>query len=150
MSAGTRTSIAAGVMVVLALAWEAYALATGEAGAWTWSQLVWQATHSTPLVPLLFGTLMGHFFFPKGACVHCGLRPWAGAGDGQFDDRLLRYHAAMKRAGNLPERLAHEAAKGEAQFAKPSTKPSMVRGFATARRRITWEKDETPPRASGL
>lgn len=97
-------------LVAFALVLEAIALATDEQTAWTISQLVWRATYSTPLVPLLFGVLMGHFFFPKGSCVHCGLRPWAGNEQGALDNRLQVYHAERVTGA------AHEAAKLVAGF----------------------------------
>lgn len=124
MKPGTKTTLVACALIVAALAWEAYALSSGERGAWTFSQLVWRAAFSTPLVPFLFGVLMGHFFFPKGSCVHCGLRPWGGKEDGSFDARLMIYEEVRRQlAGNTP-RDAHLQAKYTAGF--PMTDPWNV------------------------
>jgi hypothetical protein len=69
------TKMFIGALVVLAFGWEFYALI--ELDHATISEMVWNMSNATPLVPFLFGGLMGHFFFPKGVCVHCGKRPWA-------------------------------------------------------------------------
>ena len=76
MSAKRQTELLVFVALVLLLGWEAWTLANSGAGD-TISEIVWNATNATPLVPFLVGGLMGHWFFPKGVCVHCGRRPWA-------------------------------------------------------------------------
>lgn len=63
------------VALTLLLVYEFMTLAWGTNA--TISETVWTLTYHTPLVPLLTGVLIGHFFFPKGVCVHCGKRPWA-------------------------------------------------------------------------
>lgn len=63
------------VALVLLLTYEGLTLGFGDHA--TISETVWRITNATPLVPFLSGVLMGHFFFPKGNCVHCGKRPWA-------------------------------------------------------------------------
>lgn len=43
----------------------------------TISEIVWWLSAESPLFVLVCGILAGHFWFPKGVCVHCGKRPWA-------------------------------------------------------------------------
>lgn len=43
----------------------------------TISEIVWGLSAASPLFTFVCGILAGHFWFPKGACVHCGKRPWA-------------------------------------------------------------------------
>jgi hypothetical protein len=71
-----RTGAAWAVAIVGLLGWEAFVLSNGIPGD-TLSETVWNASYATPLVPFLAGVLCGHFWFPKGKCVHCGQRPWA-------------------------------------------------------------------------
>ena len=59
-------------LVILALAWELLALVKGDGA--TISEMVWSVT--SPLLPFAMGMLMGHFFFTKGKCVHCGKYPY--------------------------------------------------------------------------
>jgi hypothetical protein len=69
------TKIVVSFLVVLALGWEFYALSALDSA--TISEMVWNLTAATPLVPFSIGVLCGHWFMPKGLCVHCGKRPWA-------------------------------------------------------------------------
>lgn len=62
-----------GVLVLLALAWEVLALGWGANA--TISELVWNLSENTFFVFAL-GVLMGHFFFLKSKCVHCGKNPY--------------------------------------------------------------------------
>ncbi len=86
-----RTAVVVGSVTVLLLIWEFIGVfAPGVAD--MISPMIWDATFSMPLIPLAFGTLMGHWFWPKGACVHCGLRPWSkDASDGDFTIKLEAY-----------------------------------------------------------
>lgn len=76
MTPQKKTGIAWLVAIIGLLMWEALVLSNGVPGD-TLSEAVWNATYATPLVPFLSGVLAGHWFFPKGRCVHCGQRPWA-------------------------------------------------------------------------
>lgn len=71
----THTGLVLLVVFVLLLTYEGLTLNFGQNA--TISEVVWALSLSTPLVPFLAGVLNGHFFFPKGSCVHCGKRPWA-------------------------------------------------------------------------
>ena len=52
------------IVLVLALfVYEAYTLYTPEYGD-TISELIWKASADRPLIPFLFGVLMGHLFWP--------------------------------------------------------------------------------------
>jgi len=105
---GARMALILGAVgIVLAVA-ETIALGSNESTLWTISKVVWQATFSTPLVPLIAGILMGHFFFPKGKCVLCGGRPWATDADGRaaFVGKLLRFANLMRverKPGDNPD-----------------------------------------------
>lgn len=70
------TGLVVMVATVALLGWEAWTLVNAHPGD-TISEAIWNVSNSTPLVPFTFGGLMGHWFFPKGVCVHCGKRPWA-------------------------------------------------------------------------
>ena len=67
-----HTAAVMGVLIVVALVWEGLALGFGTEA--TISELVWGI--KTPLLPLAAGILIGHFWFPKSKCVHCGRYPY--------------------------------------------------------------------------
>lgn len=68
-----HTAIAMVTLLGLAVAWEVLTLGLGDRA--TISEWVWSLT-SNPLVPFVAGFLMGHWFFPKSRCVHCGRLPY--------------------------------------------------------------------------
>ncbi len=67
-----QTAVVMAVLVLVALVWEGLTLAFGQQA--TISELVWGIR--SPLLPFVAGVLVGHFWFPKGACVHCGKYPY--------------------------------------------------------------------------
>jgi hypothetical protein len=107
-----RTLVAALVLLVLTIAWEAYTLASG-GHAWTFSRFVWELSGS-PLFNLAVGVFIGHFFFQKEECLHCGFRPYRRdrLSEAAFDLALLRVYSGIKsgatfgiskRAAGLPD-----------------------------------------------
>jgi len=68
-----HTAIVMSALIGLALVWEFAVLGLGEQA--TISEWMWSLT-ANPLVPFVVGMLMGHFFFPKSRCVHCGKNPY--------------------------------------------------------------------------
>lgn len=88
--AKTTLVLAAGILV--AIGWEALALATQETAAWTFSRLFWDVT-SNPLAALVVGVLAGHLAFPKSRCLHCGSTPYRRTPDSEvaFDSRLALF-----------------------------------------------------------
>lgn len=68
-----HTAIVMPILIGLALVWEFAVLGMGEQA--TISEWVWSLT-ANPLVPFVAGMLMGHLFFPKSKCIHCGRNPY--------------------------------------------------------------------------
>lgn len=68
-----HTAIVMGALVLLALVWEGMALGWGTNA--TISELVWKLSENS-LFTFVMGMLMGHFFFVKAKCVHCGKFPY--------------------------------------------------------------------------
>lgn len=69
-----RTALIVAALIISALVWEAFALVTGEQGAWTFSQLWWAACENELLV-FVVGMLFGHLVWQRRRCGHCGLPP---------------------------------------------------------------------------
>jgi peptidoglycan/LPS O-acetylase OafA/YrhL len=67
-----ETAVTMGALLLAALIWEVVALVFGNEA--SISELVWSI--KTPLLPLAAGVLIGHFWFPKSKCVHCGRYPY--------------------------------------------------------------------------
>ena len=97
MSPRTRTLLVSAGLLVAVLVWEAYALTSHEAGAWTFSRLVW-ALSSQPLFVLAVGIFVGHFFFQEEECLHCGFRPYRRdrLSEAAFDLALLNVYSGIK------------------------------------------------------
>lgn len=68
-----HTAVVMPILIGLAVVWEFLVLGMGEQA--TISEWVWSLT-TNPLVPFIAGMLMGHFFFPKNKCLHCGNTPY--------------------------------------------------------------------------
>lgn len=68
-----HTVVVMSVLVGLALVWEILTLALGQNA--TISEFVWTLSENTLFV-FAAGFLMGHWFFPKSRCVHCGKYPY--------------------------------------------------------------------------
>jgi len=62
MKIGAKTVWA--VVIGVGLAYELYTLANRRRRD-TLSDMVWQATDSTPVVPLVAGVVVGHWFWPR-------------------------------------------------------------------------------------
>lgn len=110
MSARKRTALVALAILVAVVLWESFALS---GHAWTFSRLVWACTER-PLFSLAVGIFVGHFFFQKEDCLHCGFRPYRRdrLSEAAFDSALTTFKAAMyigrpfpaaKRAAGLPD-----------------------------------------------
>lgn len=110
-----RTAIVSIVLILLALAWEAIGLSSGEQTAWTFSRLVWSLTDSELFV-FACGILAGHFFFPKTRCLHCGFLPYrVSAISREAFNRALSEFAAF--VGPIPySRSKLDEAKRQAGF----------------------------------
>lgn len=105
-----RMKAALAVVGILLGVAEIVALSSGESLIWSVSKVVWQATLASPLVPFAVGIVAGHFFFPKGVCVHCGFRPWASDATSRmaFDGVVIRFGKLFarewgKESGNEPD-----------------------------------------------
>lgn len=104
-----RTAVVTVVLIALALAWESFGLATGESGAWTFSRLVWSLTDNELFV-FSSGVLMGHWFFPKTKCLHCGFLPYRTNEYSRVAfDRALQYFAIEYPLGGPYPSAAREA-----------------------------------------
>lgn len=116
-----RTAVVTLVLIVVALAWESFGLATGESGAWTFSRLVWSLTDNELFV-FASGILAGHFFFPKTRCLHCGFLPYRTNEYSRvaFDQALQRFAHEYPRGGPYPPARevsgAFELVKSKAGF----------------------------------
>jgi hypothetical protein len=105
-----RTIAVALTLVALALAWEAFAVITGQA--LTWSALAWDLIKH-PLIVLACGIVAGHFWWQRSTCAHCGFCPYHRdpLSSAAFDLALTRLAAALYRRHSAATR---DVAKREA------------------------------------
>jgi hypothetical protein len=101
LSPRIRTALVFAALCFLALVWEVFALSSG-GHAWSFSRFVW-ALSAQPLFVLAVGILIGHFFFQKEDCLHCGFRPYRRdrLSEAAFDRALVLVHCGIKAGMTL-------------------------------------------------